>query len=79
MNIAEAIREADKRGTSIRREVRNEDEEIALVMEIMPTNTPECCVIWGFDPANESDEMMVCPRWEPDLNDFLSDDWTITE
>lgn len=79
MNVVEAILEANKLGTSIRREVQNEDNEISLIMEIKPTNTPECCIIWGFTPAKESDEMMVCPRWQPNLDDFLSNDWTVTE
>lgn len=38
---------------------------------VKPTNQPECCIAMakGQEPM---------PRWEPDAEDLMADDWEVT-
>ena len=40
-------------------------------VHIKPTNSPECCICYGKGKA-------PCPRWQPQAEDLLADDWEVT-
>jgi len=40
--------------------------------KIKPTNSPECCIYTNSQKRS-------APRWEPKAEDFMADDWRLTE
>ena len=44
-----------------------------LSIKLLPTNTPDCCVIESKLSENP------CRGWQPMAGDLLADDWIITE
>ena len=69
MNIQEAVISANKQGKFMYRETwKHEGNE----MEIMPTNTQECCMV-----IPTKDKTMTGSRWNPDMDDLISNDWEV--
>lgn len=69
MNIQEATIKANKKGKFMYREAWNQE---GFKMEIMPTNTEECCMVI---PAKE--KTMTGTRWNPVMEDLISNDWKV--
>ncbi len=63
MNIQEATRAALRLGCEITRGIWE-----GLGIWIKPTNSGECCIIGAKGQA-------PCPRWEPQAEDLMADDW----
>ena len=65
MNIQAAVKRAMESGGLIVRPQWNG------CVHIKPTNGPECCICYGKEQA-------PCPRWQPQAEDLLADDWEVT-
>ena len=70
MNIQEATKQAIAEGKQITRINAwwggGENE-----IKIRPTNTYECCIV--------SNAKKEAPRWNPQAEDLIADDWVVTE
>lgn len=65
MNIQDATHEAMKKGRGIRRRSWGENGPI-----LIPTNTQYCVIF-------TTSENKILPRWNPDLDDLLAEDWEV--
>ena len=65
MNICEAAKQAIAQKAYIAR------VEFADHLMIQPTDTESCCIISRADGTN------VRPRWQPQLEDLIADDWGV--
>ncbi len=65
MNIQEATKKAVECGGYI------VPKKWAGRIKIRPTNSSNCCLVYSKNHA-------PCPRWEPDAEDLMADDWTVT-
>lgn len=68
MTIRDAALEAQKTGRGIARKSNGERPMI-----IIPTNTPNCCIITDYAAR----ERNLVPRWEPTLDDITATDWYV--
>ena len=75
MYIHEAIKARTEEKPYITRESWNYSTSVwyNAAIKIMPTNTPDCCVIDSFATKNPG-----C-RWNPTADDLTADDWVTTE
>ena len=65
MNIQEAVKRAmETNGLIVRPLWRG-------CVHIKPTDLPEGCICYGKGRA-------PCPRWQPQAEDLIADDWEIT-
>lgn len=48
------------------------DIEQVADIKVLPTDTPDCCVIF-------SNSTRPCRGWQPTARDLVADDWIITE
>lgn len=68
MNISEAIRSAKGKRLTRRKWIETSNESI----EIEPTDTGECCILYlgGAKTA---------PRWNPQREDLIAEDWIVSD
>ena len=75
MTISEAIKARTEEKPYITRKAWNIKifDCRAVELKIMPTDTPECCII--------TSRVAISPRrgWQPQLEDLIADDWGVTD
>lgn len=69
MNIQDATRKAIADGKQITRS--NAWWGGTNGIKIRPTDTDECCIV--------SNQKKEAPRWNPQAEDLIADDWIVTE
>lgn len=47
-------------------------ESVETAIMILPTNTPDCCIIMSANGKNP------CRGWQPTAEDLVADDWMVT-
>lgn len=70
MNIQEATKQAVAEGKQITR-INAWWGGGENGIKILPTNTDECCIV--------SIAKKEAPRWNPQAEDLIADDWAVTE
>jgi len=81
MNIQEAAKRSAKTGKPM---FRKSKVNTIRALTFTPTNGPDCCIV-NIQPLNTSipdclkPKAQSIPRWEPQLNDLIADDWEVTE
>lgn len=70
MNIQEATKQAIAEGKQITR-INAWWGGGENGIKIRPTNTHECCIV--------SNAKKEAPRWNPQAEDLIADDWVVTE
>lgn len=71
MNIANAVKEAAKQGTSIRRTAWRK-----RIGSVLPTNTAGGCLVIPGEGARGGAARY---RWQPTMDDLLASDWEVCE
>lgn len=75
MLIHEAILATTKDEPYITRQAwsYNTGKPATAVITILPTNTPDCCVI------TSKNGRIPCRGWQPAARDLIADDWMVTK
>lgn len=47
-------------------------ESVAAAIMILPTDTPDCCIIMSASRKNP------CRGWQPTAEDLVAEDWIVT-
>lgn len=47
------------------------DSPVSAAVKILPTNTPDCCVIMSINSKNP------CRGWQPMAEDLVANDWKV--
>ena len=69
MDIHEAAAQAVSTGRFIRR-----TGEFWAMLKIKPTDTPDCCIV-----ICEDKKQAPGPRWHPQGEDLLAEDWMVVD
>ncbi|QGG59107.1 Thoeris anti-defense Tad2 family protein [Loigolactobacillus bifermentans] len=70
MNIQQATRKA----LTTQKGITRESWDVGVPIIIIPTNTTGCCIVQV--PGTEDE---LAPRWEPEAEDLLADDWRLCD
>lgn len=73
MNISEAIKARTIEKQYITRELWQAELWPASDLKVLPTNTPDCCVL--ISQASRG----PCRGWQPQAEDLCADDWIVVD
>ena len=73
MNIYEAMKQAKEKQCGLIMPDKFKFDDVAI---LFPTDDPECCIM--FYKESEDSRWGWMPRWEPQLEDFISNEWELS-
>lgn len=74
MYIHEAVTEAMAKGKRIARKNESRDQSYWPITALEPTNNVNGIIIWSTNSKRPP-----TPRWQPQAEDLMADDWVVVD